>query len=113
MQLGDFYGKIGLWPIFPNIVGRCYLYATLPCPPYRTGPTYATGPRSARVNAPGTPRFAHTRSATPKTGQKGVKNGSKLGPNTDAAFVVWDSNWRAGATGPRGATPSLNGFPSG
>ena len=33
------------WQVLPV----CYL----PCPPYRTGPTYATGPRSARVNALG------------------------------------------------------------
>ena len=49
MLLYCFCGKNGLRPIFPNIVGRCYLHATLPCPPYRTGPTYATSPRSARV----------------------------------------------------------------
>ena len=44
--------------VLPNIVGRCYLYATLPCPPYITGPTYATGRHSARVNPPTTPRCA-------------------------------------------------------
>ena len=39
----------------------CYL----PCPPYRTGPTYATGPRSARVNALGPPRFARDPNCNP------------------------------------------------
>ena len=88
MLLGDFEGKIGLRPIFPNIVGRCYLYATLPCPPYRTGPTYATGPRSARVNTLGAPRFARNGHCVPAqhathTHPKQVKNRSKrvkIGP---------------------------------
>ena len=82
--LGDFFKKMGLRPIIPKIVGRCYLYATLPCPPYRTGPTYATGPHSARVNALGTPRFARDGHCLPARPTRlaalgNPENGSKPG----------------------------------
>ena len=62
-----FFGKMGLWSIFPNPNPNCWQVlpaCCLPCPPYRTGPTYATGPRIARANGS-------------KTSQKRVKRGAK------------------------------------
>ena len=79
--------KLAFSQFFQMLLAGATCYATLPCPPSRTGPTYATGPHSARGNTLGRPRFARDghcvpaphaspRSATPKTGKQ-VKNRSK------------------------------------